>query len=131
MPRLIIREKIHSLFFSETDFRISSNFFHFQHRKGIFLKSLISSTLIILILIKINESRVKNEVKSEWRVKMMSKEGFCLQKNNFLVIILWIISIVGSIEYVGFFLPKIHAHFICYFYENIFKTVSDYVYLGL
>ena len=65
MPRLIIREKIHSLFFSETDFRVSSNFFHFQQRKGIFLKSLISSTLIILILIKINESRVKNQVKSE------------------------------------------------------------------
>lgn len=61
----------------------------------------------------------------------MIEEWFYLQKNSFLIIILWIMNIVVSIEYDGFFLPKKYVHITCYFYDNIFKTVNDYVYLDL
>lgn len=36
----------------------------------------------------------------------MIEEWFYLQKNSFLIIILWIMNIVVSIEYDGVFYPK-------------------------
>lgn len=30
-----------------------------------------------------------------------------------------------------FLSQKLYAHYVCYFYENIFKTASDFVYRGL
>lgn len=44
----------------------------------------------------------------EWvKSKDNEWERILLTKSNFLIIILWIISMVGSIEYVGVFKPKI------------------------
>lgn len=68
----------------------------------------------------------------EWvKSKDNEWERILLTKSNFLIIILWIISMVGSIEYVGVFKPKIICTLRVLFLWEHFKTASDFVYRGL